>query len=199
MRTMMARAITATIVAVLAVATAAGANATENRGQDNIVGGTPSVGTHVTYGGTTQSLDPTKYNYVEPALPEGTIVPMDASGFGTTSPFNYSWGGINWSIPTGRIYHEVKGSGLTVTNELANWIALSPTSAQICNWRWNLQNRYGTTIHSTVVGSLQTGCKIGSVPTFEYVPDRTMKTGLLCARLFVNGSYRGEQCHNVFP
>lgn len=157
-------------------------------------------------GGRTQSLDPTAYNYVPPV--SGSVrdrvlknrgATVASAGYGSTSPFNYTVGGVTWQIPTGRIYHVVNGSGLNISSEYANWLSSVPTSAQICNAQWQFQNRYGSTVYSTIKTPIIAGCKIGSLPDQHVGVSRTVKLGVLCARLYVNGYYRGEQCHSVFP
>lgn len=123
---------------------------------------------------------------------------MSADGDAFLSAFSYSWQGITIPIPGSYINHKVTGTGLRVTEEEATWMPLPPYSMQQCNVHFEFQNRYGSTIYSTVKMSVIPGCHWGYT-TQKYTPDRTLKTGLICARLYVNGTYRGEQCHSVYP
>ncbi|ADG73005.1 hypothetical protein Cfla_0085 [Cellulomonas flavigena DSM 20109] len=199
----------AAVVAISVLAIPAAANPSLPGGSDAPQASvTEADGSVLVTGGRTQSKDPTAWNYVEPTRSFGTAgsVPMDASGVGYTSPFQYEFHGLMLGIPTGIIGHQVYGSGLTVTSESANWgPTLTGTPAQICNYQWQFQNRYGSRHYSTLIQPLQEGCwtTLGFKGNFDarYTAShkRTMKTGLLCARLYVNGTFRGEQCHNVYP
>lgn len=148
----------------------------------------------VTLGGTVQHTDPTRDDYVP--LPNSSctpeITPMSATGFAYISAFPFSWKGVTIPIPKGQITHIVKGSGLKLTSEGASYTV----AARPCNVQFKFQNRYGGTIYSTVSGPIY-GC--GSY--FEWInpTDRAVKRGLQCARLYVNGYYKGEQCHQIVP
>lgn len=124
---------------------------------------------------------------------------MSASGIGTVPGFTFGWKGLTITVPGGTIYHSISGSGLTVTKETANFVFKLPKYVQLCNTQWQFQNRHGSTIYSTYTSPLRTGCTYGYIPDHTYSTKRNVKTGQLCARMFVAGTYRGEQCHNVYP
>lgn len=164
--------------------------------------GPTAAQSQIILGGKTQSVDPTRYDYVPPTSAHpgtGGIAPMSADGYAFLSAFSYSWKGLTIPVPGSYIYHRIEGSGLRVTEEEGSWIALSAGSGwQQCNVRFDYQNRSGSTIYSTVSNGQHNGCSFAQTIDIRR-PDRTVKTGLLCARLFVSGTFRGEQCHNVFP
>jgi hypothetical protein len=152
-------------------------------------------------GGTTQSVDPTRYDYVAPEA-EGPV-PMSASGVGVVSPFSYSWNGFTIAVPAGYLFHSITGSGLTITKESVTYSpAPSAVGAiwgmNVCNARFDFQNRSGSTIYSTSTGSVLSGCHTSGITRVK-TGTVTVRTGVQCARLYVNGTYRGEQCHSVFP
>jgi hypothetical protein len=68
--------------------------------------------------------------------------------------------------------------------------------SNICNWRIDFQNRYGSTIYSTSSGTLNSNCQMTGVSRTR-ATNWTAKVGVECARLFVNGTFRGEQCHSI--
>lgn len=185
--------VTTCLVAVLA------APASAEKPQPPAPTDTVSTVAEVVIGGRTQSKDPTRYDYVAPVGRGGYggVTPMSADGYAFLSAFTYSWQGLSIPVPGSYIYHRVAGSGLTVTEEEGTWMPMAATSFQMCNTQFQFQNRNGSTIYSTVKMSVESGCSVG-YRSQTYTPDRTVKTGLLCARLFVNGTFRGEQCHNVY-
>jgi len=154
-------------------------------------------------GGVTQSVDPTAYNYVAPVASGGGMVqPMSALGAGYISVFNYSWNGLTIPVPSGYLIHQINGSGLSIPSE---WAVYSPSTGiggiwgvNICNWRIDFQNRSSSnnTVIATRVGPTLAGCSLSGVS--RTILNITVKQGSECARLYVNGTFRGEQCHAVF-
>lgn len=150
----------------------------------------------VIYGGTTQSTDPTRYDYVPPA--SGGVTPMSATGYAWLAGYTFGWKGFNITVPATHLLHKLNGSGLSITGESATYSYGNITNVQVCNYQTQFQNRYGSTIYSTRKASLHEGCSY--VAFSQSIPGTfTVKTGVQCARFFVNGIYRGEQCHQVFP
>lgn len=149
----------------------------------------------VSYGGTTQSTDPTRSDYVSAQV---GIQPASAEGVGIVAGFQYTFKGVTITVPSATLTHAINGSGLTINKEVAAYAAGGAIAAQICNWQIVFQNRYGSTIYSTRSTAVQEGCSYVTFSAYAQGPF-TVKTGLQCARLYVNGNYRGEQCHNVFP
>lgn len=158
---------------------------------------TASTTKSLVLGGTTQSVDPTRYDYVAPGGAGGGIRPMSATGYGWVPAFTYSWNGLQIPVPSGYILHVLKGSGLTVNVDAAQYEP-NILGIQICNYRFAFQNRYGKTIYATRWAPLHAGCTYGYFSQGVVGPF-TVRTGVDCARLYVNGIYRGEQCHNVYP
>lgn len=186
-------ALMSTVVAA-ALAVPANADRLENPEGDRGSG-------YTVLGGTTQSFDPTRYDYVPPTptpASGGMVTPMSANGYQFLPAFNYTVGGVTIPVPGSYIYHRIDGSGLQITEEEGSWVPMAAWTFQQCNVRFHFQNRSGSTIYSTTIMSEQTGCIWGTT-TQVFTPDRTVKTGLQCARLYVSGTYRGEQCHNISP
>lgn len=148
-------------------------------------------------GGKVQHTDPTRHDYVplgsagDPSCPV-EMQPMSATGWQYISAFPFEWQGLTIPIPKGQLTHSVNGSGLTVTAEGASYVVAGAP----CNVQFQFQNRYGSTVYSTIKSPIY-GC--GGY--FEYInpTDRTLKRGLLCARLYVNGYFKGEMCHSIVP
>lgn len=66
----------------------------------------------------------------------------------------------------------------------------------VCNWRIDYQNRNGSTVYRTYRGATHATCNFGAM--YDIGPSNvTVRKGKQCARLFVGGSFRGEQCHNI--
>lgn len=152
----------------------------------------------VIYGGTAQSTDPTRHDYVPAEELDGDGVSIqDAYGATFIPAFNYSWRGLTFPIPGGLIEHGVYGHGLRITRETA---AFGPAVGnwQICNHQWQLQNRNGNTIYSTVRLPVREGCRAGFT-TVDHRTHRTVRTGQVCAPLYVAGYFKGQQCHHVYP
>lgn len=148
------------------------------------------------HGGVTQSIDPTRYDYVPPE-DEGGIRPFNATGVGNIPGFTFTLLGVTFSVPKGLLSHTIVTSGLTIKSEGSVYTPGSLLGIQICNYRIDYQNRWNSTIYSTVSTGLHDRCIVGLPIIDNYNTTRTVKTGSLCARLFVNGTFRGEQCHSV--
>jgi len=195
MRKSAALAIIGAATLMLTTLTSVGAQAASTKGDDG----------SIIRGGTTQSVDPTRYDYV-PAAQGGDagIQPLSATGAQWISAFSYSWQGLTVPVPGGYIIHQIDGSGLHITQEDA-WYTPSPTvvgaiwGANICNWRIDFQNRSASngSIASTWSGLTNSGCYTTGV--HRNVNNINVTTGVQCARLFINGVFRGEQCHSVSP
>lgn len=145
----------------------------------------------VVVGGEAQSVDPTRYDYV----PEGgdEISPRSASGYAWIPAFQYSFGGITISVPGAQIYHRINGAGLHISEEVATYSA----PANICNYRFDFQNRdLNSRIISTRSTGTHQGCQFGMV---GHSPLRNfdVQPGMMCAKLYVSGAFRGEQCHHI--
>lgn len=71
-------------------------------------------------------------------------------------------------------------------------------SANICNYRIDFQNRgLDGKIWSTHKGATENSCAWRLSAIRELNTPRHVKPGYQCARLFVGGTFRGEQCHNI--
>lgn len=144
-------------------------------------------------GGTTQSTDPTRFDYVAPSRKGATVA--SAMGSKTLKGWSYSMGGFTVKVPTLQLTHYLSGKGLRINRESASYQTSGLT--RVCNYRTAFQNRFGSRIYSTRWAPLHRGC------SWEYAQQNlntsfTVQGGLQCARLYENGRYRGEQCHNVF-
>lgn len=152
-------------------------------------------------GGRTQSVDPTAWNYVPPAT-GGGISPMSATGAQIISPFSVTLKGVTIAVPSGYLTHKIEGSGLTINKETAVYQpslgAGGVWGVNICNWRIDFQNRDLRNISSTSIGTTHASCDVIGVSRTKSTTV-TVKQGVQCARLYVNGTFRGEQCHSVFP
>lgn len=148
----------------------------------------------------TQSVDPTLENFVPLPTDMRYNLPQPRSAWGnqTIGGFNVGIKGVSVTIPKIVLYHKVNGSGLKMTSEFAQ---VNPVTSIVCNYKIQFQNRYGNSIYSTTSTPLQNGCLSvfnTSSEIFNPSGKRTLKRGLQCARLFINGVYAGEQCHNIF-
>lgn len=71
------------------------------------------------------------------ALAAASPVP-DAVGWGDINAFNYTWGGIEISLPRGcQLGHRIKGSGKRISYQAAavQGGGLCAVKPQFCNWR----------------------------------------------------------------
>lgn len=160
-------------------------------------------------GGQLQSVDPTAWNYEPPAAHSGgMITPMAASGFTGIGGFVMTVGAggqsTNIQVPAGFLGHAISGSGTgaSLGNESAAYVPTPSLTAlwnlQMCNWRIDWQERNGSNILATSPGPQTSGCSTlgASVSrTSKALPARNGSQ--LCARLYVGGTFRGQQCHNI--
>lgn len=159
-------------------------------------------GETIIHGGKPQSVDPTAYNYLPPASAGTGIQPMGAAGTQYISPFTYTWKGLAIPVPSGQIYHIIEGDGRYIEQESALYAPVvsiaTPWGVNICNWRIDFQNRSATdnSIITTSVGTTRGGCSVLNVKRAKW--DFNVQRGKQCARLYVNGTFRGEQCHAVY-
>ncbi|MFW9114784.1 hypothetical protein [Corynebacterium striatum] len=147
-------------------------------------------------GGNYQSTDPTAYNY----LPEGSDpVPntADRSAFGaaTINGFGFEFQGHNFKVPVVTLEHAIEGKGHHIDSESAS---ATFTNGTMCNWRVDYQNRDEHGIHATRKGKTHNDCSLGHVHDDGF-KNSDVKGNAECARLFVMGEFRGEQCHAIHP
>jgi hypothetical protein len=147
-------------------------------------------------GGTVQSVDPSRYDYVPRGSPSNAPTDRSATGIALIDGFTYTFGGVEFSIPTFYLLHEIRGSGLVIDSEAATIYWGITVQPPICNWRFDFQNREGGTIFSTYSTPVHEDCSYGTFWVDESGPWHVHR-GAQCARLFVNGTFRGEQCHSV--
>lgn len=118
-----------------------------------------------------------------------------SGGYAFVSGFNYNFAGVDIHVPTGQIFHRIKGEGLHIEEEVATYT----TPANICNYRFEFQNRdnYGRIVYTRSTGT-HYGCLFGMVG-HEALKNFYVSPGMMCARVFVSGVFKGEQCHHVHP
>lgn len=97
-------------------------------------------------GGTTQSTDATRDDYVP------QFQTLNANGVAATSAFKWTWGGVTISVPGGWLGHRITGDGLRITQERTSW-GPALNVGQICNYQFRLQNV--TAVEST----RRSGCR----------------------------------------
>jgi hypothetical protein len=190
----------ASVGALLAITAASPASATGEgsappvveTGSEDVPSVIPEEG-DVILGGTTQSTDPTRFDYV-PAEP--AFSGRGAVGYQPIGGFTFTWGGVPIGLPGFVLQHVLTGSGLTVQQETANYTF--GVKAQFCNYQTAFQNRKGSTIYSTRWSSYHSGCSYLAAVGQNIQGPFAVKNGSQCARLYVNGTFKGEQCHNVF-
>lgn len=172
----------------LATANAASAQPVEAPSQ------TADARPEVIQGGTTQSTDPTAYNYVPEGADSNTgIQPQSASGAEIIRGFGFEWQGVPIQVPLLTLNHQIIGQGTHIQSETAN---ISATASQICNWRVDYQNRFQNQIYATYPGATHWDCSFGSAS--DVGPSNiNVRPGAQCARLYVMGEFRGEQCHAI--
>lgn len=185
----MNKVIVAVLTAALCLASPTLAHA-DDEGFDNT--GTETI----IYGGTTQSDDPTAYDYV-PSEP--VMEPRSAAGWGVIGSYNLDVYGVSVVIPGGFLYHKITGEGKSVTYESGTYYSqrnvTAPWTITLCNIRIDWQNRNNDRIYTTSIGNTRTGCFKEAWPARYDYSSRTLKTGQQCARIWVGGKFRGEQCH----
>lgn len=148
----------------------------------------------------TQSTDPSRWDYVPVDASNDEAAARSAVGTQVISSFSYSWNGLQLPVPAGHLAHRIDGSGLSLSGENAIYgpaIGIGiPWGVNLCNWRIDFQNRPAAGgVASTSTGPIHSTCS-----TFGIERTRgpfKAKAGVQCARLFVNSTFRGEQCHSV--
>lgn len=147
------------------------------------------------YGGVSQSNDPTRFDYVP--RDGGTVDSglRSAKGYEFVPAFEYSFRGLTIPVPGGQIYHRIDGNGLRIDYETMTYTA----PANICNYRVDYQNRdmNGNIVFTHSNGD-HLGCQFGMVGD-NGISNVDVQPGMMCARLFVSGAFRGGQCHHVYP
>lgn len=144
-------------------------------------------------GGHIQSYDPTRYDYVPPS-PQTSL--RSAWGHQVIGGFTFGFKGLSLTIPSGTLAHEIQGGSTYIRQEAAQYLLLA--SANICNYRIDFQNRdLNGKIWSTDRGATQNSCAWRTSVVRELNVPRHVKPGHQCARLYVGGIFRGEQCHNI--
>jgi hypothetical protein len=118
--------------------------------------------------------------------------PAHADAYGVAVWSSQSIPGIPVPIPAGTFEHQVYGSGLTVTEEWAEFETAFNNVQQ-----WQIDFRYfdnGGTLYKSSNGSLHSGgAHVGS----RTVHPGTLKAGRACARLRVAGTTVATQCHYI--
>lgn len=154
----------------------------------------------VVLGGTTQSTDPTRYDYVPPAGDDelSPIQAKSAIGYANIGGFTFNYGGVAIGVPGFVMQHGIiSGStGLQISQEYANYSF--GVKVQLCNFQTAFQNRSGSTIYSTRWAPKHEGCIVGFSTGQSVNGPFNVKNGAECARLYVNGAFKGEQCHSVY-
>lgn len=131
---------------------------------------------------------------VEPAGPP--LGPQDANGQEIISAYHFEWNGISIPVLTTPLIHMIRGDGLTVDS--ANITYYMGPAYRVCNHQIVWVNRYGNTVYSSRSTPLRSTCSWGGFN--ESMPNKTpwqVRSGVVCAQLYVAGDFRGEQCHNV--
>ncbi len=145
-------------------------------------------------GGHTQSDDPTRYDYV-PKTPEASL--RSAWGHQAIDGYTIGFKGLSIEIPRGTLAHDIQGGSTYIRQEAAQYALVA--QANVCNYRIDFQNRDVNTgrIWSTDRGATVNGCSWRFSVVRQISVPHHVKPGLQCARLFVGGTFRGEQCHNI--
>lgn len=159
-------------------------------------------------GGHVQSEDPTRYDYVPETSNDDEMQASNAIGVQAIPAFTIGTGagGVSVSIPVpaGYLGHDIFGTKLKVTKEVGTYFrfasAPSPWNISLCDVRMDFQNRSSAgAIHRTYPGTTKWGCFKNWFPQRTDNTPRTLKAGKQCARLYVGGAFRGEQCHTIKP
>lgn len=144
-------------------------------------------------GGHIQGYDPTRYDYAPPS-PQASL--RSAWGHQTIGGFTFGFKGLSPTIPRGTLAHDIQGGSTYIRQEAARYLLLA--SANICNYRIDFQNRgLDGTIWGTDRGATENSCAWRLSATRELNVPRHVRPGYQCARLFVGGIFRGEQCRNI--
>lgn len=143
-------------------------------------------------GGHAQDSDPASYDYV-PSTPAPGTGDRSAKGYAFVPGFTYSVGGATIQIPSAQIYHAIDGGGTWIEYERATYTA----PARICNYRMDYQNR---DLRGNIVRTWSNGTHVGCINGMagdQGISHERVQRGMMCARLFVSGAFRGEQCHHI--
>ncbi|CAI4163743.1 hypothetical protein CCOS2040_12485 [Streptomyces albidoflavus] len=132
------------------------------------------------------------------ALAAASPVP-DAVGWGDINAFNYTWGGIEISLPRGcQLGHRIKGSGKRISYQAAavQGGGLCAVKPQFCNWRidFSYADTDGRT-YKTSRGKTHNVCE--RYPERQAAKQTLPHYGKACAKIYVNSSLRGTQCHYI--
>lgn len=141
--------------------------------------------------------------------PAATVKPMTAIGFQPLGSIQYSWQGVTVEVPTGCFLgHTIKGDGRKLAQEWTSWDCSPPASSflavnpNMCNPRYDFiyKDMNGKIYSRLSSGNRYLGCWGATGPTFTAPNNRTLpKYGSACAALYLNGQYKGQQCHNITP
>lgn len=143
-------------------------------------------------GGHAQDSNPGSYDYV-PSTPAPGTGDRSAKGYAFVPGFTYSFGGATINIPSAQIYHAIDGAGTWIDYERATYTA----PARICNYRMDYQNR---DLNGKIVGTWSNGTHVGCITGMagdQGIHRKRVQRGMMCARLFISGAFRGEQCHHI--
>ncbi|MGW3103156.1 hypothetical protein [Streptomyces sp. NPDC001100] len=131
------------------------------------------------------------------AVPTGA----QAGAIGSTPvrTFEYSVGGMTMKIPTGCLFtHIIRGSGRKISYQNAgvDCAFVGALSSGFCNWRidFTYADTENRTYH-TSRGTTHTECRID--PMRNNSAQTLPRYGKACARLYVGGTRRVSQCHNI--
>jgi len=124
-----------------------------------------------------------------------------AGPIGTTPvrTFEYGVGGMTMKIPTGCVFtHIIRGGGRKIRYQNAgvDCAFVGALSSGFCNWRIDFtcadtDNR----TYRTSRGTTHNECKID--PMRNNSPQTLPRYGRACAHLYVGGTRRVSQCHNI--
>ncbi len=152
----------------------------------------PELG-EIIEGGTTQSVDPTRYDYV-PDKPQA--IARSAWGHQAIGGYGFSFKGLSLKIPAGTLAHDIQGGSTYIRQEAAQYVLIA--SASICNYRIDFQNRdLRGRIVRTYTGNTVNKCARLVTVVRQIRKPFHVQPGVQCARLYVGGKFRGEQCHNI--
>ncbi len=148
-------------------------------------------------GGQVQHDDLTRWDYVPASDQETRPSFRSAWGHEVIGGFDFGYKGLPLKIPAGTLAHDIQGGSTYIRSEAAQYLLFA--SANICNYRIDFQNRdiHGN-IMKTWVGPTQYNCAWRWSMKREINQPFYVSRGKQCARLFVGGAFRGEQCHNIF-
>lgn len=189
----LAAAVSLAVVLTMASTPASAVDPTGDPATPSVFGDDGGFAEGVAYGGTTQSVDPTAYDYVPPSPPAGVQL-FGASGMASVGGFQVTIQGQKITVPGFWMEHVIQGKGYSVTKE---WAQYAPVSyLTLCNYQTAFQNRSGSTIYATRWSAYHSGCSTGIF--VQNAPGSfQVREGQECARLYVAGVFRGEQCHYV--